>query len=96
MNEMSEEEKKRIRGTPIQELLESGEWVKLYDAINPSLKLYDSVYTLEDVDKYFFFCSECNQLAERGRLGMRDSEFMCTNCGYIHCLKETTKTEAPI
>ena len=41
MNKMSEEEKKRIRETPIQELLESGEWVKLYDAINPSLKLYD-------------------------------------------------------
>ena len=42
------------------------------------------VMTEEEVNKHFFVCSECNKLSERGRLGMREDEFMCTSCGYIH------------
>jgi len=46
------------------------------------------VMTFEEIDKAFFVCSECGQLAQRGRLGMRGDEFMCTNCGHIHSSKE--------
>ena len=37
---LTEEEKKMLLETPVQGLLKSGEWVKLYD-LSPSLKLYD-------------------------------------------------------
>lgn len=37
----------------------------------------------EELAEAYFVCPECNQLAERGRLGMVESEFMCTNCGHI-------------
>jgi len=41
MPKLSQEEQKRIRETSIQELLKSGEWVKLYDLPRPQWVTYD-------------------------------------------------------
>lgn len=37
----------------------------------------------EELAEAYFVCPECDQLAERGRLGMEEGVFMCTSCGYI-------------
>ena len=47
---LTNEEKKMLLETPVQELLRSGEWVKLYD-LSPSLKLYDYTGIQKEGDK---------------------------------------------
>jgi len=44
--------------------------------------------TAEELERAYFICPYCNQLAERGFLGMPESEFMCTNCGQVQSYTE--------